>query len=65
MHEVTGGVPRLINQFCDMALLYAWTVESPQVTTNILSHVLKDNIFFAAQISRPVERAVAGAEAKA
>ena len=65
VHEVTGGVPRLINQFCDMALLYAWTVETPHVTTNILSQVLKDNIFFAAQISRPVERAVAGAEAKA
>lgn len=49
VHEVTRGVPRLINQFCDMALLYAWTRESPQVTRTILTQVLKDNIFFAAQ----------------
>jgi type II secretory pathway predicted ATPase ExeA len=67
VHEVTGGVPRLINQFCDMALLYAWTQESPQVTPNILSEVLKDNIFFAAQTAKsaksaePVEPAAADA----
>jgi len=53
VHEVTRGVPRLINQFCDMALLYAWTRESPQVTRAILTEVLKDNIFFAAQIPAP------------
>ncbi|MBC7477987.1 MAG: AAA family ATPase [Pseudorhodobacter sp.] len=52
--QVTRGVPRLINQFCDMALLYAWTVESPQITPTILSQVLEDNIFFAAQVSPPV-----------
>lgn len=50
VHEVTRGVPRLINQFCDMALLYAWTRENRQVTRSILAQVLKDNIFFAAQL---------------
>ena len=54
VHQVTRGVPRLINQFCDMALLYAWTRESPQVTRDILSQVLKDNIFFAAKIKAPL-----------
>ncbi|MEO8242354.1 MAG: AAA family ATPase [bacterium] len=54
VHEVTRGVPRLINQFCDMALLYAWTQEIPQVTPTILSQVLTDNIFFAAQINAPL-----------
>jgi general secretion pathway protein A len=49
VHEVTRGVPRLINQFCDMALLYAWTREQHQVTRVILGQVLADNIFFAAQ----------------
>ena len=53
VHEVTRGVPRLINQFCDMALLYAWTQDCPQVTATILSQVLNDNIFFAAQINAP------------
>ena len=49
VHEVTRGVPRLINQFCDMALLYAWTREKHQVNRAILGQVLADNIFFAAQ----------------
>jgi len=54
VYQVTHGVPRLINQFCDMALLYAWTQDSPQVTRQILSRVLQDNIFFAAQIKAPL-----------
>ena len=53
VHHVTRGIPRLINQFCDIALLYAWTMESPQVSKVILSNVLQDNIFFAAQIDAP------------
>lgn len=50
VHEVTGGVPRLINQFCDMALLYAWTNEEDVVTPAVLEDVLSDNVFFAAQV---------------
>jgi type II secretory pathway predicted ATPase ExeA len=50
VHKVTRGVPRLINQFCDMALLYAWTTESRQVDPEILNQVLEDNIFFAAKL---------------
>lgn len=50
VHEVTGGVPRLINQFCDMALLYAWTQEVDVVTPDVLKEVLSDNVFFAAQV---------------
>lgn len=65
VHEVTRGVPRLINQFCDMALLYAWTRESPQVTRAILADVLKDNIFFAAQIPAPPFATRQGATAAA
>ncbi len=48
--KVTQGVPRLINQFCDMALLYAWAAESRQVDLDILTHVLRDNFFFASQL---------------
>lgn len=50
VHQVTRGVPRLINQFCDMALLYAWTTETRQVDPQILNHVLEDNVFFAAKL---------------
>ena len=54
VHQVTRGVPRLINQFCDMALLYAWSQETALVTKSTLSQVLKDNIFFATQIRAPL-----------
>ena len=53
VHKVTRGVPRLINQFCDMALLYAWTTETHQVDPAILHQVLDDNIFFAAKLPTP------------
>ena len=46
--EVTGGVPRLVNQFCDMALLYAWSAESPVVDKRIAEMILDDGMFFAA-----------------
>jgi type II secretory pathway predicted ATPase ExeA len=48
--EVTGGVPRLINQLCDMALLYAWSMESRVVTDATVNMVLQDGVFFAAQL---------------
>ena len=51
IHQVSRGVPRLINQFCDISLLYAWTIEAREITPSLLTQVLEDNIFFAAQIS--------------
>lgn len=55
VYKVTQGVPRLINQFCDMALLYAWTAETREVTPEILTQALDDNIFifFAAKTPPP------------
>ncbi|NBZ89667.1 ExeA family protein [Stagnihabitans tardus] len=49
IHRVSKGVPRLINQFCDISLLYAWTADQRQVGETLLAQVLEDNIFFAAQ----------------
>lgn len=49
VHKATGGVPRLINQLCDMALLYAWSVERREVDAEILDQLLSDNLFFAIQ----------------
>jgi len=56
--EVTAGVPRLINQFCDMALLYAWTMEQDIVKPDILEAVLNDNIFFATQLNDAEETGI-------
>src|SRR6056297_309388 len=48
VYEQTGGVPRLVNQFCDMAMVYAWSKEQRTVTEDILQSVLDDGVFFAA-----------------
>lgn len=44
--EATHGVPRLINQLCDLAMLYAWSDNQTMVTENIVRRVLDDGVFF-------------------
>ncbi len=44
--EQTRGVPRLVNQFCDFALLYAWTNDTKTVDEETISQVIKDGVFF-------------------
>jgi type II secretory pathway predicted ATPase ExeA len=48
IHRVTRGIPRLVNQMCDFAMLYAWSAESRIVTEQIIDEVLKDQVFFGA-----------------
>ncbi len=48
IHRVTRGIPRLVNQMCDFAMLYAWSAESHTVTEQIIDEVLKDQVFFGA-----------------
>jgi type II secretory pathway predicted ATPase ExeA len=38
----TNGVPRLINQMCDMALVYAYAEARPDVDRDLLSQLIKD-----------------------
>jgi len=47
IHEVTGGVPRLINQLCDMSLTYAFAQSDQVVKRATVQSVLDDGIFFA------------------
>lgn len=42
IHEHSGGVPRLINQLCDMALVYAYGGGRREVDATILDQVLSD-----------------------
>ncbi|TMV07264.1 ATPase [Ruegeria sediminis] len=44
--QQTKGVPRLVNQFCDFALLYAWTNETKMVDEEIVGQVVKDGVYF-------------------
>ncbi|GAB4388281.1 ExeA family protein [Albidovulum sp.] len=56
IHEVTRGVPRLVNQICDMALLYAWSMDNHHVDADVVQSVLDDGVFFAAQIAAEEEK---------
>lgn len=48
VHEYTGGVPRLVNQLCDLALVYAYTKDRKKVMRLTVQQVLDDGVFFAA-----------------
>lgn len=54
IYEVTGGVPRLINQVCDFSLLYAFVEERQTVCVDTVQNVLDDNLFFCAGRKRPL-----------
>lgn len=46
VHEVTGGVPRLVNQLCDLAMVYAFTKGNKTITRLTVQQVLDDGTFF-------------------
>jgi type II secretory pathway predicted ATPase ExeA len=47
IHQITGGVPRLVNQLCDFALLYCWSEETGKtITREMVQSVVDDGIFF-------------------
>ena len=46
IHEATQGVPRLINQLCEFALLYAWSGETRVIDESVVQQVLDDGVFF-------------------
>jgi general secretion pathway protein A len=47
VHRATGGLPRLVNQLCDLALTYAAASEASEVRRATVIEVLSDGIFFA------------------
>jgi hypothetical protein len=42
LHELSGGIPRLANSFCETALTLAATRKEPLVTAELLKHVAVD-----------------------
>ncbi len=42
IHAAARGTPRLINQLCDYALVYAFADERPEVDADIVAEVLRD-----------------------
>ena len=67
VHEATCGVPRLVNQLCDLALLYAYTENKHSVPRLTVQRVLDDGVFFAGGLPRsspvPVPGIASGSEA--
>ncbi|WP_415184810.1 ExeA family protein [Phaeovulum sp.] len=47
IHKATGGVPRLVNQLCDLSMVYAFTANRKRVTESLVQQVLDDGVFFA------------------
>lgn len=43
----TRGVPRLVNQLCDLSMLYAFTDDLQMVDASTVRQVLDDGVFFA------------------
>lgn len=41
----TNGIPRLVNQICDFALLYAWSADLTIVDENTIQQLIDDGIY--------------------
>jgi len=46
IHAITGGVPRLVNQLCDLSMVYAYTKNQQRVLRLTVQQVLDDGVFF-------------------
>lgn len=46
IHEATGGVPRLVNQLCDLSMVYTFTKGLKQISVTTVRQVLDDGVFF-------------------
>ncbi|WP_300039343.1 AAA family ATPase [uncultured Roseobacter sp.] len=46
IYAETGGVPRLVNKLCDLALVYAAGAERERVGSPLISELIRDGIFF-------------------
>ena len=42
IHECSGGIPRVINQLCDLALVYAYADRLRRVTAPVIARALAD-----------------------
>jgi type II secretory pathway predicted ATPase ExeA len=42
VYQLTGGMPRLINQVCDLALAYGCTEEAPRISGRLVAEAARD-----------------------
>ncbi|MCK8465151.1 AAA family ATPase [Aliiroseovarius sp. S1339] len=53
--KATKGIPRLVNQLCELCLLYAWSSNNACVSVKAVRDVLDDGVFFASNLPTDVE----------
>jgi len=56
IRELTGGVPRLVNQLCDMAMVYAFAKNEFHVDPQTLTQLLEDGVFFGGGAVLPLQK---------
>lgn len=64
IHQLTGGIPRLINSLCDRSLIGAYAEEQKLITTSIVKRAAKEILGFdraSKTIEIPLSSLVAGA----
>lgn len=54
VHRATGGVPRLVNQLCDLSMVYAFTNGHRRVLCKTVRQVLNDGVFFGGGLGEAV-----------
>ncbi|MGY6409864.1 MAG: AAA family ATPase [Alkalilacustris sp.] len=47
IHRETRGIPRLVNQLCDLSLVYAYSEDAQVVSEATVAHVIEDGVFVA------------------
>ncbi len=53
IQKATAGVPRLVNQLCDLAMVYAYAAGEVDIDEALIDQVLADGTFFAGGASVP------------
>ena len=54
IHKATGGVPRLINQLCDLAMVYAYSSDQKTISDLTVQQVLEEGAYFGGGVERPL-----------
>lgn len=67
IHDRTRGIPRLINQLCDLALVYAFAEQRNSIDLQLLQYVLQDRkhrgaiaLFASRSVAAPIVQVGAG-----
>ncbi len=55
VYDASRGVPRLVNQLCDLSMVYAYTKNTTKVSRITVQQVLNDGVFFGGATVAPAE----------